>query len=36
MRAKKVLGWEPTRDLNEILRSAWVWEQKLQSVNYQL
>lgn len=28
-RAKKVLGWEATRSLEEILASAWKWEQKL-------
>jgi UDP-glucose 4-epimerase len=35
-RAEKVLGWEPSRDLNEILRSAWAWEQKLQAADYRL
>jgi len=35
-RAEKVLGWGPSRDLKEILRSAWAWEQKLQSADYHL
>ncbi len=25
-RAAKLLGWEPTRDIEEIMRSAWDWE----------
>ena len=25
-KALKVLGWRPTRDLGEIIRSAWAWE----------
>ncbi len=28
-KAKKVLGWIPQRGLDEILSSAWMWEQKL-------
>lgn len=28
-KAKEVLGWEAKRDLDEILSSAWKWEQKL-------
>jgi UDP-glucose 4-epimerase len=35
-RARKVLGWQPTRDLRAILDSAWKWEQKLQASGYQL
>jgi len=35
-RAGKVLGWRSTRDLREILHSAWNWEQKLQASGYQL
>jgi UDP-glucose 4-epimerase len=35
-RAGKVLNWRPTRDLREILRSAWNWEKKLQASGYQL
>jgi UDP-glucose-4-epimerase GalE len=34
--AGKVLGWRPARDLNEILRSAWAWEQKLRASGYYL
>jgi UDP-glucose 4-epimerase len=34
--AGKVLGWRPSRDLREILHSAWKWEQKLQASGYQL
>ena len=34
--AKKVLGWQPNRDLHEILRSAWEWELKLQAADYKL
>ena len=30
-KAKKVLGWMPKRGLNEILSSAWAWEQKMRS-----
>jgi UDP-glucose-4-epimerase GalE len=29
-RAKEVLGWVAKRDLQEILRSAWAWQQKLE------
>ena len=35
-RAGTVLGWRPTRNLHEILHSAWNWEQKLQASGYQL
>jgi UDP-glucose-4-epimerase GalE len=35
-KAKEILGWIPKRDLDEILTSAWKWQQKLESVNYQL
>jgi len=34
--ARKVLGWQPSRDLHEILRSAWKWELKLKAAGYQL
>jgi len=30
-KAKEVLGWSAKRDLREILRSAWAWQQKLES-----
>ncbi|MBF0123063.1 MAG: UDP-glucose 4-epimerase GalE [Candidatus Omnitrophica bacterium] len=30
-KAKKVLGWAPKRGLDEILSSAWGWEQKISS-----
>jgi UDP-glucose-4-epimerase GalE len=35
-KAKEVLGWTAKRDLDEILRSAWAWQQKLEAANYQL
>jgi UDP-glucose-4-epimerase GalE len=35
-RAREVLGWRPTRNLHEILQSAWNWEQKLQASGCQL
>ncbi len=35
-RAKEVLGWQARRDLHEIIRSAWKWEQKLKVANYKL
>jgi UDP-glucose-4-epimerase GalE len=35
-RATEVLGWRPTRNLHEILQSAWNWEQKLQASGCQL
>ncbi len=35
-RAEKVLRWKPSRDLKEILRSAWAWENKLQATGYHL
>ncbi|MGA3033870.1 MAG: UDP-glucose 4-epimerase GalE [Terracidiphilus sp.] len=35
-RAGEVLGWQATRDLHEILRSAWAWEQRLQACGYLL
>lgn len=31
-RARAVLGWKAKRDLDEILRSAWAWQQKLEGV----
>ena len=27
-KAKELLGWEPTYDLGQMLKSAWDWEQK--------
>jgi UDP-glucose 4-epimerase len=27
-KAKKLLGWEPARDIEEIMRTAWAWELK--------
>jgi UDP-glucose 4-epimerase len=27
-KAEKVLGWRPLRDINDIMRTAWTWEQK--------
>jgi UDP-glucose-4-epimerase GalE len=30
-KAREVLGWEAKRDLREILRSAWAWQQKWES-----
>jgi UDP-glucose 4-epimerase len=27
-KAKKVLGWEPRHDLESIIRTAWMWEQR--------
>jgi UDP-glucose-4-epimerase GalE len=35
-KAKEVLGWVAKRDVDEILRSAWAWQQKLEAANYQL
>jgi UDP-glucose 4-epimerase len=35
-RAKEVLGWAARRDVDEILASAWRWQQKLEAVKYQL
>jgi UDP-glucose 4-epimerase len=29
-KAKKKLGWQPTKSLEEIIQSAWNWEKKLQ------
>jgi UDP-glucose 4-epimerase len=28
-KARTVLGWTPSRDINDIMRSAWAWEQKM-------
>jgi len=28
-RATKELGWEPTRDVDDIMRTAWAWQQSL-------
>lgn len=27
-KAARLLGWEPQRDINDIMRTAWAWEQK--------
>ncbi len=27
-KAATLLGWQPTRNINDIMRSAWLWEQK--------
>ena len=35
-RAREVLGWAAKRDVDEILTSAWKWQQKLEAANYQL
>jgi UDP-glucose 4-epimerase len=35
-RAKEVLGWVAKRDVDEILTSAWKWQQKLEAAKYQL
>jgi len=35
-RAKEILGWVAKRDVDEILTSAWKWQQKLEAANYQL
>ena len=35
-RAKEVLGWVAKRDVDEILTSAWKWQQKLEAAHYQL
>ncbi len=35
-KAKEVLGWTAKRDLDEILTSAWKWQQRLEAANYQL
>jgi len=32
-KAKKVLGWEPTRDLRHSIETAYAWEKKLRSIN---
>jgi len=34
--ARQVLGWQARRDLREIIRSAWQWEQKLNAAGYRL
>ncbi len=31
-KAKRVLGWQPKRSLEEILASAWAWEKKLAGI----
>jgi UDP-glucose-4-epimerase GalE len=35
-KAKEVLGWVAKRDVDEILTSAWKWQQKLEAAGYQL
>lgn len=35
-RAKKILGWVAQRGINEILRSAWQWQQKIEAAQYNL
>ena len=35
-KAREVLGWTATRGIDEILTSAWKWQQKLEAANYQL
>jgi UDP-glucose-4-epimerase GalE len=35
-RAKEVLGWAAKRNVDDILTSAWKWQQKLEAANYQL
>lgn len=35
-KAKEVLGWVAKRDVDEILTSAWKWQQKLEAANYKL
>jgi UDP-glucose 4-epimerase len=35
-RAKQVLGWQAKRDVQEIVRSAWQWELKMQAAGYRL
>ena len=31
-KAKKVLGWSPQHDINDIMSSAWKWEQYIQDL----
>jgi UDP-glucose-4-epimerase GalE len=35
-KAREVLGWMARRDVDEILTSAWKWQQKLEAAHYQL
>jgi len=35
-KAKEVLGWVAKRDIDEILTSAWKWQQKLEASGYRL
>jgi UDP-glucose-4-epimerase GalE len=35
-RAKQLLGWQARRTLDEIVGSAWAWEQKMKSAGYRL
>ncbi len=35
-RAKEVLGWVAKRDIDEILTSAWKWQEKLEANGYKL
>jgi UDP-glucose 4-epimerase len=31
-KAKQTLNWEAKRNLDEMMRTAWVWEQKMASL----
>jgi len=35
-KAKEILGWVAKRDIDEILISAWKWQQKLETLHYHL
>jgi UDP-glucose-4-epimerase GalE len=35
-KAREVLGWAAKRDIDEILTSAWKWQQKIEAANYRL
>jgi UDP-glucose-4-epimerase GalE len=35
-KAKEVLGWVARRDIDEILMSAWKWQQKLEAAKYRI
>jgi UDP-glucose-4-epimerase GalE len=35
-KAKEVLGWVAKRDIDEVLTSAWKWQQKLEAAGYKL
>ena len=34
-RSKQVLGWQPMRQFDEMVSSAWLWERRLQHLNLQ-